>query len=160
MENLRIGTGFDVHEFAEGRKLILGGVEIDSPLGLKGHSDADVLTHAVMDSLLGPSGIGDIGLLFPDTDERYRNISSVMLLREVRLLLEDRGISVINIDSVVICEQPKICPYTKGMKANIADALALDSVDRVGIKGTTSEGLGFTGKGEGIAAYAASLIMI
>ncbi len=160
MDNLRVGTGFDVHKFAENRKLVLGGVEIDFPLGLAGHSDADVLIHAVMDSLLGPSGFGDIGILFPDSDERYRGASSLSLMSEVRSLLYGKGVTVINIDAVIICEKPKIAPYIPDMKRNIAESLGIEETDCIGIKGTTTEGLGFTGRREGIAVYASSLISL
>ena len=159
MENIRIGTGYDVHAFAKGRELILGGVKIDYELGLLGHSDADVLVHAIMDSLLGASNIGDIGKLFPDNDNKFKGISSIELLKQVNELLLKKGIKIINIDSVLICERPKIKEYTDKMKLNISGALNGLSVDRIGIKGTTTEKLGFTGRGEGIAAQAVSLVV-
>ena len=160
MENIRVGTGYDVHAFAEDRDLILGGVKIDYELGLLGHSDADVLVHAIMDSLLGAANLGDIGRNFPDNDNKYKGISSIELLRQVNDLLLKKGITIINIDSVVICERPKIKDYADKMKLNISAALNGLSVDRIGIKGTTTEKLGFTGRGEGIAAQAVSLVLL
>lgn len=161
MYPLRIGNGFDVHPFCDNRPLILGGIKIDYHRGLLGHSDADVLVHSIMDSLLGPSGIGDIGRLFPDNDSRYKNISSIILLKEVYSILKSRNIRIINTDSVVICEKPKIAPYVDEMKQLISSAFDNDvpPVD-IGIKGTTSEKLGFTGRGEGIAVYTVSLIQL
>jgi len=158
MGELRVGTGFDAHAFAAGRPLVLGGVEIQHPLGLEGHSDADVLVHAIIDALLGAAGLGDIGGLFPDTDGRYRGISSILLLAEVWRLLEERGIKIVNIDVSVICETPKIAPHADGMKAVISRALGGLETGRIGIKGTTTEKLGFTGRGEGIAACAVCLL--
>jgi 2-C-methyl-D-erythritol 2,4-cyclodiphosphate synthase len=160
MDNIRIGLGFDVHRFAAGRDLILGGEKIAYPEGLLGHSDADVLVHAIMDALLGAASMGDIGKLFPDTDGRYKNISSIILLGKVSQILTERKISIINIDSIVICESPKIAPYTAAMKDNISRALGGLATDRIGIKGTTTEKLGFTGRGEGIAAQVSALIRI
>jgi 2-C-methyl-D-erythritol 2,4-cyclodiphosphate synthase len=160
MDNIRIGIGFDVHRFAAGRDLVLGGEKIVHPEGLLGHSDADVLVHSIMDALLGAASLGDIGKLFPDTDGRYRNISSIALLEKVAAILAERNISIINIDSIVICEAPKIAPYTAAMKENISRALGGLATDRIGIKGTTTERLGFTGRGEGIAAQASALIRI
>ncbi|MFH0976061.1 MAG: 2-C-methyl-D-erythritol 2,4-cyclodiphosphate synthase [Spirochaetota bacterium] len=160
MQNLRIGIGFDVHAFAKGRPLFLGGVKIDYEYGLLGHSDADVLIHAIMDSLLGAANLGDIGRLFPDTDLKYKDISSIELLKNVSTLLREKNIEIINIDSVVICEQPKIKGYIGSMKSAISGALNGLTADRIGIKGTTTEKLGFTGRKEGIAAQAVSLILL
>ncbi len=154
---MRIGMGYDVHRLTEGRKLILGGVEIPYEKGLLGHSDADVLIHAVMDALLGAATLGDIGKHFPDTDEQYRGISSIVLLKHVASLLEEKCFVIENIDATVIAQRPKLLPYMEQMRANIADALGLD-VDRVNIKATTEEGLGFTGSGEGISAQAVCLL--
>ena len=154
---MRIGTGYDVHRFAEGRKLILGGVEIPGGRGLLGHSDADVLTHAVMDSLLGAAALGDIGQLFPDTDEKYRGADSIRLLAEVGKRLLAAGFVVGNVDSVVIAERPKLAPYIPEMRVRMAEALKLDP-SLVSVKATTEEGLGFTGREEGIAAHAVALI--
>lgn len=160
MNRLRIGIGYDVHAFAEGRDLILGGVKIDYKYGLMGHSDADVLIHAIIDSLLGAGNLGDIGKLFPDTDAKYKDISSIELLKKVNSLLLSKNIEIINIDSVVICEKPKIRDYSDKMKSAISIALNNIDVNRIGIKGTTTEKLGFTGRGEGIAAQAVSLILV
>ena len=155
--SIRCGTGFDVHAFAEDRKLILGGVEIPYEKGLLGHSDADVLAHAIMDALLGASGLGDIGKLFPDSDEQYKGISSMVLLEKVGDILYVKGFRIVNIDSVVIAQAPKIAPYTERIKQNIAEALGMP-IDRISVKGTTTEGLGFTGRKEGIAANALAVI--
>ncbi len=152
MEN-RVGTGFDVHAFAEGRDLVLGGVKIPYEKGLAGHSDADVLTHALMDALLGAAALGDIGKHFPDTDEQYRGISSMVLLRKVAELLEENSYSIINADVTVMAQAPKIGQYTDAMRENIAAVLKLDK-SRINIKGTTTERLGFVGRKEGIAAEA------
>ncbi len=152
MEN-RVGTGFDVHRFAEDRDLVLGGVYIPFERGLEGHSDADVLTHAVMDALLGAAGLGDIGLHFPDTDPQYKGISSMRLLEKVGALLEDEYFMIGNIDVTLIAERPKIRPFTGQIRENIAAALHIEPV-RVNVKGTTTEKLGFTGREEGIAAEA------
>lgn len=160
MNNLRVGTGFDVHAFAEKRKLILGGVNIEYKYGLIGHSDADVLVHAVIDSLLGAAGLPDIGILFPDNDEKYRGISSLVLLRNVSEMLIKKNIEIVNIDSVLICEKPKIREYISEMKSNISRSLNGLPADRIGIKGKTTEKLGFTGRGEGIAAQAVSLVIV
>ncbi|HRZ28993.1 MAG TPA: 2-C-methyl-D-erythritol 2,4-cyclodiphosphate synthase [Spirochaetota bacterium] len=157
---MRIGTGFDVHRFITGRPLVLGGVTIDHPMGLEGHSDADVLVHAIIDALLGASNLPDIGQLFPDSSSSYKNISSLVLLEKVSALLRDKGISVINLDSTVICDRPKIARYIPDMKKNISEAMIGVSTDRIGIKGTTTEGLGFTGRGEGIAAQAVALVQL
>ena len=155
MTNLRIGHGYDVHRLVEGRKLILGGVDIPWEKGLLGHSDADVLVHAVMDALLGAAALGDIGKLFPDTDERYRGADSIALLREVKLHLT--GYTVCNIDATIIAQRPKLAGHIDAMRQNIADALSLD-VSQVSVKATTEEHLGFTGSGEGIAAHAICLL--
>jgi len=159
MINYRIGNGFDVHALVHGRELILGGVKIDYNLGLQGHSDADVLLHSIIDSFLSPANIGDIGQLFPDTDPAYKNISSLKLLKEVYKKLATNGFTVINTDSVVVCENPKIAPYIPQMKKNISDAMdGILMPDSIGIKGKTTEKLGFTGRGEGIAVYTVSLL--
>ena len=154
---MRIGQGYDVHRLKEGRKLILGGVEIPYEKGLDGHSDADVLVHAVMDALLGAAALGDIGQHFPDTDPAYKGISSVELLKKVGELLDEKGFVIENIDSTIIAQRPKLASYRPQMAANIADALHLD-VSRVSVKATTEEGLGFTGNGEGISAQAIALL--
>ena len=154
---MRIGTGFDVHKLVEGRKLVLGGVEIPYERGLLGHSDADVLTHAVMDALLGAAGLPDIGMLFPDTAPEFEGVSSMELLFRVRVLLKERGYRVVNVDATIIAERPKIRPYKEAMIRNIAAGLGIPESD-VNVKGTTTEGLGFTGRGEGIAAEAVCLI--
>ena len=157
MTNLRIGHGYDVHRLTTGRKLILGGVEIPFQLGLDGHSDADVLTHAVMDALLGAAALGDIGQLFPDSDDAYRGASSLMLLREVGQRLKEAGYGVVNIDATVLAQAPKLSPYREEMRRRIAEALGIGA-ERVSLQATTEEGLGFTGAGEGIAAHAVALI--
>ncbi len=157
MTNLRIGHGYDVHRLTEGRKLILGGVEISWEKGLLGHSDADVLTHAVMDALTGAARLGDIGKLFPDTDPAYEGISSLKLLEETGRLLEKRGYAVVNIDAVLLAQAPKIAPYKARMAENIAAALGIEA-ERVNVKATTEEGLGFTGDGSGMAAHAVVLV--
>ena len=153
----RIGQGYAVHRLVEGRKLILGGVEIPYEKGLLGHSDADVLLHAVMDALLGAAALGDIGQHFPDSDERYKGISSVELLKEVGKILQENGYLIENIDSTVIAQRPKLLPYRPQMAKNIADALGIEP-DQVSVKATTEEGLGFTGAGEGISAQAIALL--
>ena len=158
MERLRIGNGFDVHAFADNRELILGGKKIPHEKGLLGHSDADVLVHAISDSLLSAAALGDIGFHFPDSDIKFKGISSISILREVYSLLLKNNISIINIDSTVICESPKISPHIAEIKQNISEALGGLSAERIGVKGTTTERLGFTGRGEGIAAIAVSLI--
>ena len=157
MTNLRIGHGYDVHRLVEGRKLILGGVEIPYDRGLLGHSDADVLIHAVMDALTGAARLGDIGKLFPDTDPAYEGISSVKLLSEVGRLLGEKGYQVVNIDATLIAQAPKVGPYRQQMAENIAAALTMDS-ERVNVKATTEEHLGFTGDGSGMAAHAVALL--
>lgn len=154
---MRIGHGYDVHRLVEGRKLILGGVTIPYEKGLDGHSDADVLVHAVMDALLGAAAMGDIGKLFPDTDDRYLGADSMALLREVGRRLADAGYRPGNLDTTVIAQRPKLAPYIDEMRKNIADALQTD-VKNVSVKATTEERLGFTGAGEGIAAHAVCLI--
>jgi len=151
---VRTGIGFDAHRFAESRQLILGGVHIDYPLGLEGHSDADVLIHAVMDAVLGAMGKGDIGVLFPDSSEEYRGVSSMELLKRVGDMTERK---IINIDSVIICQEPKIAPYRKNMEVNIADALSIDT-GNVSVKASTTEHMGFTGRKEGIACMATVLL--
>ena len=151
----RIGSGLDVHVFEEGRDLILGGVKIPYEKGLKGHSDADVVLHAVMDSILGAAGMGDIGEHFPDTDERYRGISSLELLRTVTEMIDEKGLRIENIDVTVICEEPKIGPVKEEMKKKI---LAVTGDTCLNIKATTTEGLGFTGRKEGIAAHSVCLL--
>lgn len=157
MTGLRVGHGYDVHRLTEGRRFVLGGVEIPYEKGLLGHSDADVLTHAVMDALLGAAALGDIGGLFPDTDEAYRDVSSLCLLERVREKLTEDGWSVVNVDATVLAQRPKLAPYRAEMRANLARALALD-ISRVSVKATTEEGLGFTGEGLGVAAHAVTLV--
>ena len=157
MTNLRIGHGYDVHRLVEGRPLILGGVTIPHEMGLLGHSDADVLLHAVIDALLGAAALGDIGKLFPDTDAAYENISSLTLLSRVADKLAENGCSVVNLDATVLAQAPKLSPHREAMRRNIADALGID-VSRVSVKATTEEGLGFTGEKLGIAAHAVALI--
>ena len=154
---MRIGTGYDVHRLVEGRKLILGGVEIPYEKGLLGHSDADVLLHAVMDAVLGAAALGDIGKHFPDKDPQYEGISSLELAGRVRALLDEAGWKIGNIDATVICQKPKLAPYIGKMQKNIADAFCTEP-SRVSVKATTEEGLGFTGRSEGIAVQAAALI--
>lgn len=153
----RIGLGYDVHRLTEGRPLVLGGVTIPFERGLLGHSDADVLLHALMDALLGAAALGDIGRLFPDSDERYRGADSRVLLREVADLLERSGFSVGNVDVTLIAQRPKIAPYVPRMRENIAADLRLP-LEAVSVKATTEEGLGFTGSGEGMAAQAAATL--
>ncbi len=155
---MRIGQGYDVHRLSEQRELILGGVNIPYEKGLLGHSDADVLVHAVMDALLGAAALGDIGQHFPDTDSKYKGISSMELLREVGSLLKTHGFVVGNIDATIIAEKPKLASYRPQMAENIAEVLHLNK-GRVSVKATTEEGLGFTGRGEGIAAQAAVLLL-
>lgn len=154
---MRIGTGYDVHRLTEGRKLILGGVEIPHGMGLMGHSDADVLVHAIMDALLGAAALGDIGKHFPDTDEAYKGISSLKLLSHVGELLEQEGYVVENIDATVIAQKPKLGPFIGQMEEHVAQVLHL-ARNQVNIKATTEEGLGFTGNQEGIAAQAVCLL--
>lgn len=154
---IRIGQGYDVHRLVTGRKLIVGGVDIEHETGLLGHSDADVLAHAVCDALLGAAALGDIGKHFPDSDERYRGIDSLALLSEVGKLLKAKGCRINNIDATIIAQAPKFAPYIDKMRSNIASTLGLD-IDFVSVKATTEEGLGFTGKKEGIAASAVCII--
>lgn len=154
---MRIGHGYDVHRLVEGRKLILGGVEIPFEKGLDGHSDADVLVHAVMDALLGAAALGDIGKLFPDNDDAYLGADSVELLKKVRDVLQEHGWKPGNLDATVIAQRPKLAPYIDTMRERIADALETDA-ENVSVKATTEERLGFTGSGEGIAAHAVCLI--
>jgi 2-C-methyl-D-erythritol 2,4-cyclodiphosphate synthase len=156
--NMRVGTGYDVHRLEQGRKLVMGGVDIPFEKGLLGHSDADVLLHAICDALLGAAGLGDIGKHFPDADQRYKGISSLKLLGEVRSLLEQKGFRVNNIDSTIVAERPRMAPHIPAMIGNIAEAVRVD-VSAVNVKATTTEGLGFAGKGEGIAAYAVCSIV-
>ena len=150
---MRVGLGYDVHKLVEGRDLIIGGVQIPYEKGLLGHSDADVLLHAIMDALLGAAALGDIGKHFPDTDPKYKGISSIKLLEYVRELIDDELYVVGNIDATIIAQRPKMAPYIEQMKKNVANALAIE-VSQVNIKATTEEGLGFTGSGEGISAQA------
>lgn len=157
MSDMRIGHGYDVHRLVEGRKLILGGVDIPWEKGLLGHSDADVLTHAVMDALLGAAGLGDIGKHFPDTDPAYAGADSVKLLEHVAGLLGERGFAVGNVDATVLAQRPKLAPHIPLMRDNLARAMGVDP-GRVNVKATTEEGLGFTGSGEGMAAHAVALI--
>lgn len=154
---MRIGHGYDVHRLTEGRKLILGGVQVPHTKGLHGHSDADVLVHAIMDALLGAAAMGDIGKLFPDTDERYLGIDSMLLLQEVAHRLKERGYRIINIDATVIAQKPRLAEHIPLMKQRIAQTLALEQ-DSINIKATTEEHLGFTGLEQGIAAHAVCLI--
>ena len=157
MTNLRIGHGYDVHRLTEGRKLILGGVEIPWDRGLLGHSDADVLVHAVMDALAGASRLEDIGKLFPDTDPAYAGISSLKLLAEIGSLLRERDFAVVNIDATLLAQAPKVAPYKKRMAETIAGALGIEP-EQINVKATTEEGLGFTGNGSGMAAHAVVLL--
>jgi 2-C-methyl-D-erythritol 2,4-cyclodiphosphate synthase len=152
-----IGLGYDTHRLVEGRPLILGGVRIEHELGLAGHSDADVLTHAVMDALLGAAGLGDIGEHFPDTDERWRDADSIALLRHVAGLVRDAGLRVVNVDATVVLQAPKVSPHKPAMRARLADALGLEE-RRVNVKATTGEGLGFVGRQEGAAALAVAAL--
>ena len=157
MTNLRIGHGYDVHRLKTERALILGGVTIPYDLGLDGHSDADVLTHAIMDALLGAAAAGDIGKLFPDNDEAFRGISSLELLRHVKLHLAEKNYKIVNVDATIIAQAPKLSSYRETMRENLAKVMEVD-VEQVSVKATTEEHLGFTGRGEGIAAHAVCLI--
>lgn len=157
VSDIRIGQGFDVHSLAEGRKLILGGIEIDYNRGLLGHSDADVLTHAIMDALLGAAAAGDIGQHFPPNDPQYAGADSLELLAQVRKLVRDEGYRIVNIDSTIIAERPHLAPYIMAMREKLANALDIPS-SCVSVKATTTEGLGFTGRSEGIGALATALI--
>ena len=150
---MRVGMGYDVHKLAEGRELILGGVKIPYEKGLLGHSDADVLVHAIMDALLGAAALGDIGKHFPDTDPAYKGISSIRLLEHVRKLIEDKLYVIGNIDATIIAQRPKMAPHIHKMRENVAEALHIET-DQINIKATTEEGLGFTGNGEGISSQA------
>ncbi len=154
---MRVGFGYDVHRLVEGRKLILGGIDIPFDKGLLGHSDADVLIHAIMDSLLGAGALGDIGKHFPDSDEAYKGISSIRLLESVKVKLKDKGYKVGNIDATIVAERPKLAGYIPSMISSITEVLQLDS-SRVSVKATTTEGLGFAGSGEGIAVYAVAAV--
>lgn len=154
---MRIGHGYDVHRLVEGRKLIIGGVLIPFEKGLLGHSDADVLVHAIIDSILGAAGLGDIGRLFPDSDKKYKDIDSLLLMDKVLEIIKERGFRVSNVDATIIAQNPKMAPHIDNMKNNISKRLNI-KIDCINIKATTEEGLGFTGKGEGIAAHAVSLL--
>lgn len=154
---LRIGNGYDVHKLVEGRKLILGGIEIEHEKGLLGHSDADVLVHALMDAILGALALGDIGTHFPDSDENYKGISSMELLEKVNLLIKSKGYRVSNLDSIIAAQRPKLKPYIENIRENISQILKID-LDRVSVKATTEEKLGFTGREEGIKSYAVVLL--
>ena len=153
----RIGNGYDVHRLIKGRKLILGGVDIPHGLGLDGHSDADVLCHALCDSLLGASGAGDLGKYFPDTDNKWKGVSSLVLLEKSGELVAERGFQISNIDTTIVAQQPKIGPHIESMTTNISETLKVDP-SQINIKATTTERLGFTGREEGIAAYAVALL--
>jgi 2-C-methyl-D-erythritol 2,4-cyclodiphosphate synthase len=153
----RIGIGFDAHRFSRGRKLVLGGVEIPFEFGLEGHSDADVLTHAICDAILGAIGESDIGSHFPDSDSRYKGVSSLVLLEQVRALSNSRDFKIENIDSTVVCERPKLSAYIPQMKEKLSSVIRVPK-DSLGIKATTTDSMGFTGRGEGIAAYAVALV--
>ena len=154
---MRIGHGYDVHKFAENRALILGGVKIPYDLGLLGHSDADVLAHAVSDALLGSLALGDIGQHFPDTDERYKGADSIKLLKEVCRLVEKKGYKIVNVDSTILCQRPKLKAYIPDMRRRLSEAMNTD-MENVSVKATTEEGLGFTGEGLGIAVHAVCLV--
>ena len=153
----RIGNGYDVHRLVEGRKLILGGVNIPHSLGLDGHSDADVLCHALCDSLLGASGAGDLGKHFPDTNDQWKGVSSLVLLEKTGTIVAERGYQITNIDTIIVAQQPKLASHIQAMASNIAEYLKIHS-DQVNIKATTTENLGFTGREEGISAYAVVLL--
>ncbi|GBD16072.1 2-C-methyl-D-erythritol 2,4-cyclodiphosphate synthase [bacterium HR26] len=154
---IRVGIGYDVHRLVQGRRLVLGGVEIPGELGLEGHSDADVLLHAIGDALLGAAGLGDLGRHFPPSDERWRDAPSTLLLQEIVRLLDETGWQVVNVDATLIAERPRLEPFREEMRARTADALGIE-VERVSLKATTNERLGFVGRGEGIAALAVALI--
>jgi 2-C-methyl-D-erythritol 2,4-cyclodiphosphate synthase len=154
---IRTGLGYDCHAFADGRRLVIGGVEIEHEQGLAGHSDADVLTHAIIDALLGAAGLGDIGGHFPDTDERYRDADSLELLRATAALLADRGLEVVHVDATVVLERPVLAPHREGMQAALADALGIGA-EHVNVKATRGEGMGFVGRGEGAAALAVATV--
>jgi 2-C-methyl-D-erythritol 2,4-cyclodiphosphate synthase len=154
---LRSGVGFDSHRFASGRSLVLGGVRVEHPLGLVGFSDADALTHAVIDALLGAAGLGDIGLHFPDTDERWRDADSIDLLRGVLGMIREAGLAPVHVDATVVCEEPRLGPYREPMRVRLAEALGLEP-SAVNVKFTTAEGMGWVGSGEGIAALAIATV--
>ncbi|MBS3908330.1 MAG: 2-C-methyl-D-erythritol 2,4-cyclodiphosphate synthase [Actinobacteria bacterium] len=154
---MRVGTGFDVHRFVEGRPLVLGGVEVPFEFGLEGHSDADVLTHAIIDAMFGAAAAGDLGRYFPDTDSAFKDISSIALLQDAVGILEEKGFRLVNIDVTVVLERPKLAPFRERMREVISAAAGLE-VSRVSVKATTTEGLGFTGRGEGVAAQAVVLV--
>lgn len=154
---IRIGNGYDVHKLTEGRELILGGVKIEHTMGLLGHSDADVLTHAIMDALIGAAALGDIGKLFPDTDAAYKGADSIVLLKKVVEILKEKDYRISNIDSILVAQKPKIATYIQKMRENIAKACEID-IDFISVKATTEEKLGFTGREEGISAHAVCLI--
>ena len=156
---IRIGNGYDVHRLVEGRRLIIGGVEIDYPRGLLGHSDADVLLHAIIDAMLGAAALGDIGQHFPDNDQSIKGIESGIMLQRVNRLLAERNYRVVNVDSIVVAQRPKLAPHIPLMRRCIADLLDLE-IDRISVKAKTEEGLGFTGNGDGIAAHAVVLIEV
>ena len=153
----KIGYGFDAHRFSKDSKLIIGGVEIPFEFGLKGHSDADVLSHALCDALLGALGEGDIGTYFPDSDPKYKGMSSLVFLEETNALLKERGFEIENLDSVIVCEKPKIATYIQSIKETLTTVLGISSKS-IGIKATTTDQMGFTGRGEGIAVHAVALI--
>ncbi|HCG98307.1 MAG: 2-C-methyl-D-erythritol 2,4-cyclodiphosphate synthase [Candidatus Aquicultor primus] len=154
---MRVGTGFDVHRFVRGRPLVLGGVEVPFEFGLEGHSDADVLTHAIIDAMFGATAAGDLGRYFPDTDSKFKGISSIALLRDAVRILDEQGFRLVNIDVTVILEHPKLAPFREQMREVLSTAAGLE-VSRVSVKATTTEGLGFTGRGEGVAAQAVVLV--
>jgi len=154
---MRIGVGYDAHRLVKGRKLILGGVEIPFVKGLEGHSDADVLCHAIGDAVLGAAGLGDLGQHYPNTDPRWRGVSSLFFLQDITAKLRDAGYRIVNVDSTVLIEAPRLAPHLRRMRETMAEALEIE-VDQIAVKATTTEGLGFTGRGEGIAAHAVVLI--
>lgn len=154
---MRVGTGFDIHRFARGRPLVLGGVEVPSEFGLEGHSDADVLTHAIIDAMFGATAAGDLGHYFPDTDNRFKGISSIALLQEAVRILDEKGFRLVNVDVTVVLERPKLAPFRDRMREVLSAATGLD-VSRISVKATTTEGLGVTGRGEGVAAQAVVLV--
>lgn len=154
---MRVGTGFDIHRFARGRPLVLGGVEVPSEFGLEGHSDADVLTHAIIDAMFGATAAGDLGHYFPDTDNRFKGISSIALLQEAVRILDEKGFRLLNVDVTVVLERPKLAPFRDRMREVLSAATGLD-VSRISVKATTTEGLGVTGRGEGVAAQAVVLV--
>ena len=158
LSNIRIGNGYDVHRLVAGRKLVLGGVDVPYSLGLAGHSDADVLVHALCDALLGALGAGDIGAYFPDTDTKWKGASSFLFLREIVSMCKGKGFELANADSVLVAEKPKLAPHLPAMKKNIASTLGI-AIDQINIKATTTEKLGFAGKEEGIAAHAIALLI-